>query len=357
MDKMNLFSELFSFYNRKKILLTGHTGFKGTWLVKILNLFGADLYGFSLPKNESNNFYKSMKLNLVMDFEGDLTKLDSLENATKKINPDIVINLAAQALVFESYKNPIRTFDVNIMGTVNLLHVINNFSNLKVALFVTTDKVYKNDNLKRNFIETDPLGGYDPYSASKAASEIVIESWRKTLNSKNIQILSARAGNVIGGGDWSENRLIPDIFKTIINNKTQIEIRSPDATRPWQHVIEPLIGYLMYIMYAYKHQNNNVYSLNFGPNSYDIRSVKEVIDEISKYLGIDSGQFIKIKPSNLYESSFLSLDNSLAKKIINWKPKFSFSDSIKLTSYWYMNYMNIGPNEILEQQIKLYFGL
>ena len=351
-----MFSELSTFYKGKKVFLTGHTGFKGTWLVKILNIFGAKVYGFSLPKNEINKFYISTNLDLALDFEGDLANLDSLKDATKNLNPEIVINMAAQAIVFKSYKNPIDTFNVNVMGTVNLLSLINKFSNLKVALFITTDKVYKNDNIQRSFIETDPLGGYDPYSASKAASEIVIESWRETMNSNPIQILTARAGNVIGGGDWSENRLIPDIFKTFIEKKTQVEIRSPESTRPWQHVIEPLVGYLMYIKYAFNNPDNDVYSLNFGPNAIDIRSVKEVINEISKILFIDSNQLIKIIQSNYYESKFLSLDNHLAKKIINWEPRFSFSESIKLTTEWYINYQKVNNNELLDKQIFQYFN-
>jgi CDP-glucose 4,6-dehydratase len=356
MDKISLFSELSTFYNGKKIFLTGHTGFKGTWLVKILNLFGAKVYGFSLPKNEINKFFKSTDLKLELDFEGDLANLESLKDATMNLHPDIVINMAAQAIVFESYKKPINTFNVNVMGTVNLLSIFNKFNNLKVALFITTDKVYKNDNIQRNFIETDPLGGYDPYSASKAASEIVIESWRKTMNSNRIQILTARAGNVIGGGDWSKNRLIPDIFKNFIEHKTQVEIRNPESTRPWQHVIEPLVGYLMYIKYAFNNTDNNVYSLNFGPNVNDIRSVKEVINEISKLLFIDSNQLIKIIPSNYYESKFLSLDSSLARKLINWEPRFSFSESLKLTIEWYINHQKVNNNQLLDKQILYYFN-
>jgi CDP-glucose 4,6-dehydratase len=355
MEKINLYKELISFYKGKNILLTGHTGFKGTWLIKILNKFGANVYGFSLPKNNMNRFYSSVNKNLLIDFEGDITNLESLNSFSQKINPEIVINMAAQALVLESYRNPINTFETNIMGTVNLLSILPKFTRLKVALFVTTDKVYKNDNIKRNFIESDPLGGYDPYSASKAASEIIIESWRRTMNSKKIQILSARAGNVIGGGDWSENRLIPDIFKTILNNEKKVQIRNPESTRPWQHVIEPLIGYLLFIMYSYKNPQNEIFSLNFGPNLSEIKTVFEVIKEISIYLNKNIEDIVEIKPSYHYESKFLALDNSLAKEHIGWEPRFNFNETIKLTYDLYLNTSNQDINRIMEKQIQLYF--
>jgi len=354
MDKVINFHSLSNFYKNKDILITGHTGFKGTWLVKILQTLGARIYGFSLPKTKQNSFYSLHDFNLIGDFEGNINNENDLFNLRNKINPEIVIHLAAQPLVIESYKNPLLTHQTNIMGTANVLNLLSYFSNLRVSLFITTDKVYKNDNLNFNFKESDPLGGYDPYSASKAASEIIIESWRSTLNPRKIKILSARAGNVIGGGDWSENRLIPDIFRAI-NKNQKVEIRNPKSTRPWQHVIEPLIGYLTFIKSSYDN-NNHVYSLNFGPNLNDIKPVETVVMEISKILNKNFADFVTIQADHqFYESKLLSLDNTLAKNTIGWVPKFTFSDGLKMTSDWYTQYKILGSNSILESQIEHYF--
>jgi CDP-glucose 4,6-dehydratase len=356
MDNKIKYQSLKAFYHDKKILITGHTGFKGTWLIKILENFGAKIYGYSLPKNELNSFYTMHNFTIAGDYEGNINNSIDLSLLLNRVNPDILIHLAAQPLVSESYENPILTHETNILGTARILNLLNYFSNTKVALFITTDKVYKNDDSNISFKESDPLGGYDPYSASKAASEIIIESWRSTLNVKNIKILSARAGNVIGGGDWSKNRLLPDIFRAL-KSKEKVLIRNPHSTRPWQHVIEPLVGYLEYIKYSWDNPKHNVNNLNFGPDIEDVKSVKDLINELSIILKKKPEDIFTIEKNNLmYESKFLSLNNSLAKETLAWFPKFSSRESLQLTSEWYLNYQNIHSDEIIESQIEYYFN-
>ena len=274
------------FFKGKKIFITGHTGFKGSWLTYILYLSGAKLVGYSLrPKNRFDNFYLLKLDKKIKNYYGDIRNKKVIESKIKKFNPDILFHLAAQPLVKESYKNPEFTFSTNVIGTLNVLEIIKEVKSVKSAIIVTSDKCYKNYEKISGYSEDDELGGEDPYSASKAAAENIFFSYQKSFfNNKNkIGLVSVRAGNVIGGGDWSEDRIIPDLIKSIIYRKKFI-IRSPKSTRPWQHIFDLINGYLILSKRIYGNNKLNG-SWNFGPNKNHI-TVKQVISKLIKKLGI-----------------------------------------------------------------------
>jgi len=322
------------FWAGKRILLTGHTGFKGAWLSLWLQRLGADVTGISLaPTTTPNLFYLSDISSTIESHFCDIRDTEKLNNLMQQIQPEIVFHLAAQALVRESYVNPVATFSTNVMGTTNLLDSLRTSQSTKVAVMVTTDKVYKNKEWQWPYKETDELGGYDPYSASKAASEIVINSFRDAfLKNQGIAIASARAGNVIGGGDWSENRLIPDTIKAWQADEL-VNIRRPNAIRPWQHVLEPLFSY---ITLAEKMWTNPdlAGAYNFGPNANEAATVKEVID-------LAKASFPKVKvhfedgTEGPHEAGLLTLDTSKACSILATKPRWDLKETISRTMNWY----------------------
>ena len=322
------------FWKNKKVLITGHSGFKGSWLVIWLHSLGANVSGISLPPLTSPNLYSLAEINNICNCRFiDICNLEVLKTEIGLIQPDIIIHMAAQPLVRKSYKDPINTLSVNILGTANILESIRSCNSVKTAIMITTDKVYKNNEDGRSYIESDPLGGHDPYSASKSAAEIVIESYRKSFfEEANISISSARAGNVIGGGDWSEDRLIPDVIRSW-NNHSILEIRSPQAVRPWQHVLEPLSGYLFLAEDTY---TNSVLcsSYNFGPYEKDIASVEDVLD-IAKILLKDLEIKYQIKQEGPHEANLLSLDISKSESILNFQPRWSIKESVQKTIDWY----------------------
>ena len=342
-------------FRNKKVFITGSSGFKGAWLSYILDKFGAKVYGFSLSPDSNPYLFNQLKFTSNFKFENkDINDYKSLTQSLKKIEPNFIFHLAAESLVLNSYKDPYRTHLTNYVGVLNILENLRNINYSPTTVFITTDKVYlNNDNKNKSFIETDPLGGKDPYSASKSASEILIKSYYTSfLKDKNIPISSARAGNVIGGGDWSKNRLIPDLMKNIFQNKP-VNIRNINATRPWQYILDILFGYLRlaYLM----DENSTLYSSswNFGPNDKNIKSVNDIIQTINS-------KDHRIKMTNTInkdnkEQNYLSLDSSKAKKILKWKSLINFNECIDLTYNWYKNfYLGEDSNYLIDNDINNY---
>ena len=344
------------FFKGKKIFITGHTGFKGSWLTYILYLSGAKLAGYSLkPKNKFDNFHLLKLENKIQNYYCDVRDEKNLKDKIKRFKPQIVFHLAAQPLVKDSYQNPSFTFTTNIIGTLNILEIVKEIKSVKSALIITSDKCYKNYEKKSGYSEADELGGKDPYSASKAAAENIFYSYGKSFyeGKKKFGLASVRAGNVIGGGDWSKDRIIPDFIKSIIFNKKFI-LRSPKATRPWQHVFDLLNGYLMLSKKIY---GNNKYngSWNFGPNKSHV-NVKDVISGLVDIMEINKRIFVK-KDKKLKETGLLSLKIDKSKKYLKWKPKLTFIQNLKMTAEWYQCYISdkkkIG--EFSKKQIENYF--
>jgi len=347
--------EFLSVFNGKKVLITGHTGFKGGWLSLWLSHLGADVAGYALdPKYPDGIFILSGISKDIRDYRGDIRDLNHVKKVFDEVQPDIVFHLAAQPLVLESYKNPVETFDVNIMGTVNVLEAIRNTSSVKAGVMITTDKCYENHEWIWGYREDEPMGGHDPYSASKGAAELVISSWRRSFFNKNEAplIASARAGNVIGGGDWCENRLVPDIIRALLSD-SPIELRNPDATRPWQHVLEPLSGYLK--LGALLLEGNTPYAegWNFGPFVHEGHSVRKVVETMLKMAGI--GTWIdRSEGVKQHEANLLILDITKAIQKLKWMPTLSFSENIRLTLEWYLNYKRQDVRDLSLQQIKYF---
>ena len=338
-------------YNGKKVLITGHTGFKGGWLTIWLKMIGAEVIGFSLDPINKNGIFESSNISSrIKDFRGDIRNLKYLIDVFNQEQPEIVFHLAAQPLVIESYKNPVETFDVNIQGSVNVLEAIRLTPSVKSAVIITTDKCYENKEWIWGYRENEPMGGHDPYSASKGAAELVIHSYRNSFFNKSITgIASARAGNVIGGGDFAENRLVPDIVKAILNNQ-DVEIRNPQSIRPWQHVLEPLCGYLMLGSALYHQPANYSEGWNFGPYLQDIHTVEQVVKQVIDYAKMGSWKDISGN-EKFHEANQLMLDISKAILKLNWKPTLSFKECIDFTVDWYLNANKNGELEFTQGQI------
>jgi CDP-glucose 4,6-dehydratase len=343
------------FYKGKKVLVTGHTGFKGSWLSLWLIEMGAIVTGYSIESGEKNSIYNIFNLkNKLTHIQANINDFNSLLNAINKYNFDIIFHLAAQPIVKESYINPSNTILTNILGTMNLLEAIRINSKIKSAIIVTTDKVYENTNKNSGYIETDKLGGHDPYSASKAGAEIITQSYIKSyfLTKKSCNIASVRAGNVIGGGDWSKYRLIPDIIRSI-ETKVPLEVRYPFAVRPWQHVLEPLSGYLELGKRLYESEIDKQGSWNFGPYEKEVYKVNDVLNNFKNYF--PSLKIIDVSNSvHSHETSLLLLNIDKSLKNLHWKPRFNFHKAIELTAEWYKNYQSKSIYEITLNQIKTY---
>ena len=325
-----------SFWEGKSVLITGHTGFKGSWLTIWLEMLGAKVCGVSLKPLETTSLFESANISTLCEsYICDIRDINKLANIVQTFNPNIIFHLAAQPLVRESYKDPINTFSTNVMGTVNLLEVAKTLPRLNSLVVITTDKVYKNKEWIYPYRENDELGGFDPYSASKAASEIAVSSFRDSFfKDKKLSITTARAGNVIGGGDWSADRLIPDAIRAWRKNEELI-IRHPSFIRPWQHVLEPLSGYLLLSQLSY---GNNKYNgaYNFGPKTDEFITVKKLL-EIAYELKLQPN--IKyIEDTNYHESRHLVLKSSLANQTLGYKPRWTIRQSIKRTIDWYQKF-------------------
>ncbi len=334
----------FDIYKGKRIFLTGHTGFKGSWLNLWLKSLGAEVYGYALAPNTNPSHFELLGGN--KEFRGvfaDIRDRENLKQSLRSFNPDIIFHLAAQPLVRESYKNPVATFESNVIGTLNILDCARELESLKAIVVITTDKVYENKEWIWGYRENDALGGYDPYSASKACAEIVTDSMRNSFfninefgKSHQVLIATARAGNVIGGGDWSEDRLIPDVIKAVCANKS-VKIRNPKSTRPWQHVLEPLRGYLMLGEKLLEGKKEFATAFNFGPNLQDNLRVEEIL-KITKNLWDKVDYVLECDSNAPHEAGLLMLDVAKAQKLLNWEPVMNSLESIKYTISWYREF-------------------
>jgi CDP-glucose 4,6-dehydratase len=322
------------FFQGRRILITGHTGFKGSWLTLWLKRLGADITGISLSPTTAPSLASLLSIDALCEHHiCDIRHASKLNSLVQKAKPEIVFHLAAQALVRASYRHPLDTFSTNVMGTANLLEALRDVDSVKSVVMITTDKVYQNKEWLYPYRENDRLGGHDPYSASKAASELVIASYREAfLNEKGIAIATARAGNVIGGGDWSEERLIPDAVRTW-QNQQPLEIRSPNAIRPWQHVLEPLFGYMQLAKKLYT-QPELAGAFNFGPSVHDTTTVREVIDIARNVYGTGEVKY-QHSENGLHEAGLLMLDTSKSMNLLKNLPVWSLNQTIQRTFDWY----------------------
>jgi CDP-glucose 4,6-dehydratase len=347
-----------TFYKNKKILVTGATGFKGSWLCSWLLELGAKVYGTGYSPNQNKNLFYDLKLDKRITLKIiDVRDYDKLKRFIKNTKPDIIFHLAAQPLVYESYLNPMDTFNINFNGTLNILDIAKSCNFVKSIIAVTSDKCYENIGKTKGYKEEDKLGGVDPYSASKAASELVINSYYKSFfKEKNkCGVSSVRAGNVIGGGDWSKNRLIPDCIKHLIK-KENIILRNPNYIRPWQHVLEPLKGYLILAKKQFENPKKYSGAWNFGSSSKSIVSVKKIAELIINFWKIGK---IKTTTNKFYEQKVLQINSSKAKNKLGWNPTYSITKGVKVTSDWYLyvEQNKINPIIITKQQIANYMFL
>ena len=328
------------FWKDKKVFLTGHTGFKGGWISVFLSYLGAKVLGYSLEAHQQS-FFNQVNLKTILNHHiGDIRDLHDLIETEKRFKPDILIHMAAQPLVIESYRDPITTFSTNVIGTANVLELVRRSSSIRSGVIITTDKCYENKNLSRGYREDDPMGGFDPYSSSKGSAELVISSYQRSFFSKehfikgSAAVASVRSGNVIGGGDWAEDRLIPDLIRSV-GTKEKAKIRNPEATRPWQHVLEPLSGYLMVAEKLYKEGPSAAADCwNFGPKKKDILTVSRVADMFCKAWG-ENLSWSKESKTVYHEAQNLSLDITKARTTLGWVPKWSLSDAIEKIVEWH----------------------
>ena len=356
---MESLNNLKKFYRNKKIFITGHTGFKGTWLSIVLNYLNAKIYGYSLaPKKNSLFKITKVKNKFSSNTYADITDIKNLKKKIRELNPEIVFHLAAQPLVIESYKKPLETFNTNIMGTLNLLECLRDIKSIKSVIIVTTDKVYKINKNNKSYKELDQLGGIEPYSVSKVGAEMVSDCYIRSFfqNSKlKNKISIVRAGNVIGGGDFATNRLIPDIIKCI-NNKKKLKIRNPNHIRPWQHVLDPLIGYLILAkkQYVSKINNNHEFAWNFGPMKENFKKVSEVVRNIQKF---ENFEYSFDKKKEFHETHTLKLDSTKAKIKLNWTCKWNLSTALERTVEWNRSgKKNFSPKDKCVQQFLMYIN-
>ena len=344
-----------NFYKNKKVLVTGATGFKGAWLCNWLKILGANVFGIGFNPNQNKNLFYNLGLHKKIKLK--ILDIRSFKDVKKTINnfkPSIIFHLAAQPLIYESYKKPYLTFDVNFRGSLNIVESAITNSSVKSLIVVTSDKCYESNNSTQGFKEKDVLGGVDPYSASKAATEIMVRAYRKSFlkNKKNFSMSTGRAGNVIGGGDWSTKRLIPDCVRSIKANK-KIVLRNPNFNRPWQHVLEPLKGYLMLAKEQYKNPIKYSGAWNFGTNPKSLTTVKTIVEYIIKFWG--KGNLVS-KKNNFYEQANLQLNINKAKKKLNWKPTYNIKESVKITVEWYYKVLQEKKSsvKVTDAQIKKY---
>lgn len=344
------------FYKNKKVLVTGHTGFKGTWLTKILVEMGADVCGYSLPPTEDQFFFEKSKVKgNIYNVYGDIRDLAKLEAVFSEFKPEIVLHLAAQPLVLDSYKDPHYTYEVNVMGTVNICECVRKSNTVKSFVNVTTDKVYKNNEWEWGYRENEPLDGYDPYSNSKSCSELVTHSYINSFfNEQEIAVSTARAGNVIGGGDFSENRIVPDCVRSASAGKS-IQVRNPNSVRPYQHVLEPL---KVYLLIAQKQFEDRRYAgfYNVGPNEEDCIDTGKLAELFCKYWG-DGCKWESVCKNGPHEANFLKLDCSKIKKVFGWKPTWGIHTAIEETVALYKCLINdSGISECMREQIHTFFS-
>ena len=326
------------FWKNKNIFITGHSGFKGSWLSIWLNELGANVTGYSLSPDSKISMFESLSIEKhIKTVYGDVRDYEDLKANIALSKPDIVIHMAAQSLVLESYQNPMDTYKTNLMGTVNIMNAMKDIPSIKAFINITSDKCYENKKNSKDFKEDDALGGFDPYSSSKACSEIITGAYRNSFYKDTVAIATARAGNVIGGGDWASNRIIPDYIKKN-NQKQKLTIRNPKSIRPWQFILEPLSGYLRLAEKLFLEGQGYAESWNFGPDNKDDQSVEWLIAKFDKEYGGGGNFEIKSNNNLPYEANYLKLDCSKSNKRLNWIPKLSIEESISMTSAWYKNF-------------------
>lgn len=331
---------IFDTFKGKRILVTGHTGFKGSWLALWLTHLGAEVHGYSLPPNTEPNHYTAARIHDLLKSEclADIRDKEQLTKYVHDVQPDCIFHLAAQPLVRRSYAEPVETFDANVMGSIYLMDAVRTLGKPCVVIMITTDKCYQNVNQVWGYRECDPLGGHDPYSASKAAAEIAISSYRDSFFPKegNVRLASVRAGNVIGGGDWAEDRIIPDAVRAVTSGDV-LEVRSPQAVRPWQHVLEPLSGYMLLAAKMLAGDADLVGAWNFGPLPVGAATVREITEEFYRVWGKGT---VVYDPSlaNLHEAAFLRLSSEKAMSVLGWRPRWDLPETLSKTAEWYQKY-------------------
>lgn len=350
-------------FRGKRVLVTGHTGFKGSWLAIWLHEIGAEVIGVGLaPYSDRDNFVLSgIGDKIKADLRADIRDGEKMKKIFAEYQPEIVFHLAAQPLVRLSYDIPVETYQTNVMGTINIMEAIRATDSVKVAVMITTDKCYENKEQIWGYRENEPMGGYDPYSSSKGAAEIAISSWRRSFfnpadygNKHHVSIASVRAGNVIGGGDWAKDRIIPDCIRAL-EAGNPIEIRSPKAIRPWQHVLEPLSGYLLLAQKMWEEPTKYCEGWNFGPEAESITPVWDVATMLTKYYG--SGELKDVSnPAALHEANLLMLDITKAKYQLGWKPRTNIEQCCQFTADWYKRYQQEDVYNLCVEQINTFIS-
>lgn len=345
--------KLAKFFKKKKIFITGHTGFKGSWLTETLISFGSIVKGYSLNDSKKKYYKKIVNINKVYNIYGDVTDYKKLKKEIQNFKPNIIFHLAAQPLVIQGYKDPYKTFKSNCLGVLNILNISKKIKSLKSIIIVTTDKCYKIKKSRTHYKESDELGGLDPYSSSKAAAELIYHPYKTILEKNKIGSATVRAGNVIGGGDFSNNRIIPDCYKALKNKS--LTLRNPKSIRPWQHVLDVINGYLILAMKLGLSRKKYSGSWNFGPSEKN-KTVRQVV-EIFKKNSNKKFNIKIIKKKNEYpESKIIKLDSSKARKLLKWRQNFNFETMIKITADWYKFYLkNKTGLKITKTQIQNFF--
>lgn len=352
-----------NFYKNKRVLITGHTGFKGSWLSVWLHELGAEVVGVGLdPYSEKDNFVLSGLGNKIKaDIRKDIRDSKRMKEIFREYQPEIVFHLAAQPLVRQSYDIPVETYETNLMGTIHVMEAMRNTESVKVGVIITTDKCYENKEQIWGYRENEPMGGYDPYSSSKGAAEIAISSWRRCFfnpadygKKHHVSLASVRAGNVVGGGDWAKDRIVPDCIRALEGGKP-IEIRNPNAIRPWQHVLEPLNGYLLLAQKMWDAPTDYCEGWNFGPRAESISTVWEVATRLVENYG--KGQLQdRSDPNALHEANFLMLDISKAKFKLGWEPRMNIDQCMNMVVDWYKHYQRLDVYELCVEQISRYLS-
>ncbi len=356
-----MYENLVSSFRGKRVLVTGHTGFKGSWLSIWLYNMGAKVIGVALdPATERDNFVLSGIGNKIeADIRADIRDYQNIQNIFEKYQPEIVFHLAAQPLVRLSYEIPVETYETNVMGTINIMEAIRHTDSVRVAVMITTDKCYENREQIWGYRENEPMGGYDPYSSSKGAAEIAISSWRRSFFNPNdygkkhhVSLASVRAGNVVGGGDWAKDRIVPDCIRALEVGKT-VEIRSPKAIRPWQHVLEPLSGYLLLAAKMLDEPTSYCEGWNFGPRQESVTPVWDVAKMIVKYYG--QGELKDVSnPNALHEANLLMLDITKAHLRLGWQPRTTIEQCCKMTAEWYKRFRSENVFDLCSEQINTF---